>query len=109
LKEDALASKFPTADFVARCLIVSAIVTDEFEYLKSCADRGQNLHTALGLRARYIAGLLIKRAGYYPNEEIGKMVGLGLRDPVPSQIHRWYSATNIAKAEKLLKAGVSRP
>lgn len=104
-----MAFKLPTADFVARCLIASAIVTDEFEYLKSCAERGQNLHTALGLKARYIAGLLIKRAGYSPNEEIGKMVGLGYRDPIPSQKHTWYSATNISNAEALLNAGVVRP
>ncbi len=104
-----MAFNLPTADFVARCLIASAIVTDEFEYLKSCAERGQNLHTALGLKARYIAGLLIKRAGYYPNEEIGRMVGLGYRDPTPRMMHNWYSAANIAKAEKLLQAGVVRP
>lgn len=104
-----MAFNHPTADFVARCLIASAIVTQEFDYLKSCADRGQNLHTALGLEARYIAGLLIKRAGYYPNEDIGRMVGLGYRDPIPSQKHTWYSATNISNAEALLKAGVVRP
>jgi hypothetical protein len=104
-----LAFNLPTAHFVARCLIASAIVTDEFEYLKFCADRGQNLHTALGLKARYIAGLLIKRAGYYPNEDIGRMVGLGYRDPIPSQKHSWYSATNIAKAEQFLQAGARRP
>lgn len=104
-----MAIKLPSADFVARALIASAIVTDEYDYLIRLAQTGQNLHTAIGLRARYIAALLIKRAGYYPAQEIGRLVGLGYRDPTPTVKHTWYSATNIAKAEKLLKEGVVRP
>lgn len=104
-----MAIKLPSADFVARCLIASAIVTDEYHDLIRLAQTNQNLHTALGLRARWIAALLIKRAGYSPKEEIGRMVGLGYRDPTPTVKHTWYSGANIAKAERFLKAGVVRP
>lgn len=104
-----MAFNLPSADFVARALIASAIVTDEYDYLVRLAQTNQNLHTALGLRARYIAALLIKRAGYSPKEEIGRLVGLGYGDPTPRVKHVCYSATNIAKAEQLLQAGVVRP